>query len=132
MVVVGHDGGVKVKTQELRVLVVDDQQPFRQAASMVVEIAEGFTLVGEAETAEEALEMIAADQPDVVLMDINLPGMDGLAATRIVRERFPSVQVLVLSTYEPAEYESRSLEAGAVGFVSKSEFGPGSLEEAFG
>lgn len=119
-------------TQELRVLIVDDQQPFRQAASMVVEVASGFTLAGEAETAEQALEMIAADQPDVVLMDINLPGIDGLEATRAIVAQYPEVRVLVLSTYEAGEYLPRSLDAGAVGFVSKSEFGPWDLESYFG
>lgn len=120
-----------METRQHTVVVVDDQQPFRQAAAMVVDIAEGFTLAGEAETAEQALELIAEAAPDLVLMDINLPGMDGLEATREITDRFPSVRVLVLSTYEAAEYEQRAVEAGAIGFVSKSEFGPWDLEAIF-
>lgn len=114
--------------QQLRqVLIVDDQAPFRQAAALVVELAEGVAVAGEAVSAEEALEMIAAAQPDLVLMDINLPGMDGLEATRRITANYPDVDVLVVSTYERAEYESRALEAGALGFVSKADFGPWSL-----
>jgi DNA-binding NarL/FixJ family response regulator len=118
---------MKLDQQVRRVLIVDDQAPFREAAALVVDLVEGLEVAGEAGSAEEALDLIAATTPDLVLMDINLPGIDGLEATRRIVREFPDVSVLVVSTYESAEYESRSLAAGAVGFVSKADFGPWSL-----
>src|SRR3990172_6021120 len=66
----------------VRVLIVDDQEPFRIAARMVVEATDGFEVVGEAETGEDSVSMAAELQPDLVLMDVNLPGINGLDATR--------------------------------------------------
>lgn len=114
-----------VSTRTVRVLIVDDQESFRSAARLVVELTEGFEVAGEAGTGEESVSMIADLQPDLVLMDMNLPGIDGAAATRQILQSHPLTKVVGLSTYE--EYESRALEAGAVAFVSKSEFEPGLL-----
>lgn len=115
----------------VRVLLVDDQETFRSAARLVVELAAGFSLAGEAETAEEALDLARAEEYDLVLMDINLPGIDGLEATRQLTTEHPGLRVIVLSTYEAAEYETRAIHAGAIGFISKSEFGPDRLIEAW-
>lgn len=108
-------------------VLVDDQESFRSAARLVIEIADGFELVGEAESAEEGLAMAADLAPDLVLMDINLPGIDGLEATRRLVATESATRVIVLSTYEAAEYEGRSLQAGAVAFMSKSDFDPDAL-----
>jgi DNA-binding NarL/FixJ family response regulator len=116
-----------VKARTVRVVLVDDQESFRSAARLVIDMSEGFELVGEAETAEEGLEMAAELSPDLVLMDINLPGIDGLEATRRLVAGQNGTRVIVLSTYEASEYEARSLEAGAVAFISKSEFDPDTL-----
>ena len=67
---------------DVRVLIVDDQLPFREASRMVVEMTDGFEVVGEAENGEEAVEMAADLRPDLVLMDVQMPGIDGLEATR--------------------------------------------------
>ena len=116
----------------VRVLIVDDQEPFRQAARMVVDITDGFEVVGEAETGEDSVELVKDLKPDLVLMDLNLPGIDGLEATkRIVAERSNHVVVLMVSTYEAEEFAPRAAEAGAAAYISKSEFGPDQLEEAW-
>ena len=116
-------------TRPVQVLIVDDQEPFRDAARLVVELSEGFEVAGEAVSGEQSLEPVAALQPDLVLMDINLPGIDGIEATRQISEHHPDVTVLVLSTYEAVEYGPRALAAGAVAFIGKSDLGPDTLLE---
>ncbi len=115
----------------VRVLIVDDQEPFREAARMVVEFTEGFEVVGEAETGEDSVVSARVLKPDLVLMDVNLPGISGLeAAAQILAGPTPPV-VLVLSTYEPAEYAPRAAEVGAAAYIPKSVFDPGVLAVAW-
>jgi two-component system, NarL family, invasion response regulator UvrY len=113
--------------QTIRVLIVDDQAAFRSAARLVVDLSDGFEVVGEAETGEDAVGMVAALEPDLVLMDVNLPGIDGLEATRRIVASGSTARVLVLSTYSQSEYEDAATAAGAVGFVTKDDFGPDAL-----
>ena len=113
-----------------RVVIVDDQAAFRSAARLVVDMSDGFEVVGEAETGEEAVAMVAELGPDLVLMDVNLPGIDGLEATRQIVASGSPARILVLSTYSASEYESAARDAGAIGFVSKDDFGPDSLVTA--
>ncbi len=115
-----------------RVLIVDDQEPFRLAARAVVELTDGFEVVGEAATGEESVEAARELRPDLVLMDVNLPGIDGLEATRRIIEESPETVVVVVSTYEAAEYEPRAVEAGAAAYIPKSEFEPDRLSDAWG
>ncbi|MCI0633055.1 MAG: response regulator transcription factor [Actinobacteria bacterium] len=116
----------------VRVLIVDDQAPFRAAAKMVVDLTEGFEVVGEAETGEASVEMARELSPDLVLMDVNLPGINGLDATRqILADPTGAVVVLLLSTYEEEEYAPRAAECGAAAYIPKSAFGPDRLEEAW-
>ncbi|MGZ4110348.1 MAG: response regulator [Actinomycetota bacterium] len=116
----------------VRVLIVDDQEPFRTAARMVVEATDGFEVVGEAETGEDSVEMARALEPDLVLMDVNLPGINGLDATReILGDRGGAVVVLLLSTYEEDEYAPRAAECGAAAYIPKAVFGPDRLESAW-
>lgn len=115
----------------VRVLIVDDQEPFRQAARMVVEATEGFEVVGESDTGEASIDLARELNPDLILMDVNLPGINGLEATRRILERSSSVVVLLLSTYEEAEYAPRAAEVGAASYISKSSFGPERLAEAW-
>lgn len=124
---IGDDPPVTV-----RVLIVDDQEPFRMAARMVVDATEGFEVVGEAETGEDSVEMARSLAPDLVLMDVNLPGINGLDATRqILGDRGDAVVVLLLSTYEEDEYAPRAAECGAAAYIPKAVFGPDRLESAW-
>ena len=117
-------------TRDLRVLIVDDQESYRSAARLVVELASGFEVAGESESGEAAINDVVTTLPDVVLMDVKMPGIDGLEATRRITAAHPEIKVIVLSTYDASDYESSALEAGAVAFVSKSDFGPDSLTSA--
>jgi len=120
---------VHVTQDQVRVLIVDDQEAFRSAARLVVELTEGFTVAGEAATGEDGVTMAADLQPDVILMDMNLPGIDGPEATRQILAANPGIKVIGLSTYD--EYQNRAMAAGAVAFVSKGEFEPSRLLEAW-
>jgi DNA-binding NarL/FixJ family response regulator len=115
----------------VRVLIVDDQEPFRMAARMVVEATEGFDVVGESETGEGSVEAARALDPDLVLMDVNLPGINGLEATRRILDGSKRVVILLLSTYEEEEYGPRAAECGAAAYIPKSSFGPERLTEAW-
>jgi two-component system, NarL family, invasion response regulator UvrY len=106
------------------VLIVDDQAPFRRAAKMVMAATPGFDVVGEAESGEEAVEMFDALAPGLVLMDINLPGINGIEATRRITGAHPDATVLLLSTYQAADLPSGADSCGAAGYVNKEEFGP--------
>ena len=119
----------------VRVLIVDDQEPFRMAARMVVDATDGFDVVGEAETGEDSVTMAAELAPDLVLMDVNLPGINGLDATRQILtgagDGSSTVVVLLLSTYEEDEYAPRAAECGAAAYIPKAVFGPDRLEAAW-
>ena len=114
---------------EVQVLIVDDQLPFREASRMVVEMTDGFEVAGEAENGEEAVEMATRLRPDLVLMDVQMPGIDGLEATRRIAKLENPPHVFVMSTHESGDYEGPAQAAGAVGFVPKSQFGMETLEE---
>ena len=116
----------------IRVLIVDDQEPFRLAARAVVEATEGFEVAGEVETGEASVVATREIGPDLVLMDVNLPGIDGLEATRQILDGSDTVVVLLLSTYEADEYAPRAAEVGAAAYIPKSEFEPDRLAEAWG
>jgi DNA-binding NarL/FixJ family response regulator len=106
------------------VLIVDDQAPFRRAAKMVMAATPGFDVIGEAESGEEAVELFDTLEPGLVLMDINLPGINGIEATRRITDAHPEATVLLLSTYQAADLPSGADSCGAAGYVNKEEFGP--------
>ena len=111
------------------VLIVDDQAPFRRAARAVVMATPGFEVSGEAETGEQAVELAASLEPGLVLMDINLPGINGIEATRQITAARPGTVVILLSTYSAEDLPTGASDCGAVGYVNKEEFGPAVIQD---
>lgn len=103
----------------IRLLIVDDQALFREGLRTLLSVQPGLEVVGEAGNGEEALSRAAAVRPDVVLMDLQMPVMDGAAATRLLKARRPAVQVIVLTTFDDDENVFEGLRAGAVGYLLK-------------
>jgi CheY-like chemotaxis protein len=105
----------------VRVLIVDDQEPFRLAARMVVDVTDGFEVVGEAETGEDGVSMANDLHPDLVLMDVNLPGIDGLEATRRIRVRWPQSgpRIAAMTANALAEDREACLAAGMDDYLTK-------------
>ena len=108
----------------VKVLVVDDQAPFRAAARAVLARVQGFELVAEATSGEEAVEMVDRVRPAVVLMDINMGAMDGLEATKIITTAHPETFVILVSTYTEADMPPSARSCGAVAYVNKDELSP--------
>ena len=103
----------------IRVLVVDDHPVVRTGVQGMLASHADFDVVGEAFDGEEAVSKVEVLQPEVVLMDLRMPGVDGVEATRRIRARHPDIQVLVLTTYDTDDDIVRAVEAGAVGYLLK-------------
>lgn len=103
----------------VKIVLADDHVMVRQAIARSLADVPEFQVVGEASTGEECLELLARLTPDVVLMDIGMPGMGGLAATEAVRKSYPRVNVLVLTIHNREDYFFKSLQAGASGYILK-------------
>jgi DNA-binding NarL/FixJ family response regulator len=112
---------------QVRVLVVDDQALFRRLMSAVVEETEGFVVVGSAASGEESIVTAGLLRPDLILMDVNLPGIDGMEATRRLRADTTAAAVILLSTYDEDDWDGQAQECGAVAYLAKSAFGPETL-----
>ena len=103
----------------IRVLVVDDQQLVREGIASLLGIQPGIEVVGMAATGKEAIERAAALVPDVVLMDVRMPELDGVAAVAVLRSRTPACRVVMLTTFDDEEYVVQALRAGAAGYLLK-------------
>src|SRR6266849_4054392 len=113
----------------IRGLLVDDQRLLREGLRTLLELHRDLRVVGEAGDGQEAEDMTARLQPQVVLMDLRMPRMDGVTATQRIKQRWPDVQVLVLTTFDDDELVFRSIEAGASGYLLK-DLGSDVLAEA--
>ncbi len=103
----------------IRVLIADDQRVVREGLSMLVALIDGVEVVGTARDGAEAVRLAEAHHPDVVMMDLRMPGTDGIAATAALRERLPGARVLVLTTYADEDAIVPALQAGARGYLTK-------------
>jgi CheY-like chemotaxis protein len=114
-----------MRMSDVRVLIVDDQETYRRAMAAVVAETEGFVVVGSATSGEESITTAAELSPDLVLMDVNLPGIDGIEATRRLRASPRAPAVMLLSTYAEEDFELEG--CGATAYVAKAALGPDRL-----
>lgn len=103
----------------ITLLLVDDQDLIRQGLKALLTNAPELKVVGEAENGEKALSLVAKVKPDVVLMDVRMPVMDGVAVTRDISQQFPHTKILMLTTFDDEEYVTQALQAGASGYLLK-------------
>ena len=106
-------------TPPIRVLLVDDHAMVRRGLATFIKVFDDLELAGEAASGEAAIELCAQLAPDVVLMDIVMPEMDGVTATRAVRRQFPEIQVVALTSFKDKELVQDALQAGAIGYLLK-------------
>ena len=107
------------QTAPIRVLLADDHDILRHGLKMLLSLQQEIQTVGEARTGREAVDMVRDLQPDVVVMDITMPDMDGLEACRLIRSLYPLTQVLILTMHESEEYFLQALRVGAAGYLVK-------------
>jgi DNA-binding NarL/FixJ family response regulator len=106
-------------TTPVRVLIVDDHDGFRAALASAVALVEGMDVAGEASSGEEAVEVAVALRPDVIIMDLSMPGISGIEATRRIRRRLPGMPVVILTAHADPAIGRDARAAGAAGFVPK-------------
>ena len=116
---------------DVRVLIVDDQAPFREASRMVVEMTDGFAVAGEALDGVEAVALASTLSPDLVLMDVQMPRLNGIEATKQILSLPDPPRVVVLSTHESGDFGGPALDAGAIAFIPKAQFSMDALTEAW-
>lgn len=103
----------------MKVIICDDQALIRDSLGMLLNLERNIEVIGTAEDGAEAVEMVEEHRPDLVLMDLKMPGMNGIEATRRIRARYPEVKVLVLTTYDDDEWVFDAIRAGASGYLLK-------------
>ena len=106
-------------TQPIRVMLVDDHTMVRRGLATILKVFDDLQLVGEAENGEIAIQLCARVLPDVILMDMSLPVMDGTTATHAIHQKFPQIQIIALSSFKEGPLIKKALEAGAIGYLLK-------------
>ncbi len=106
-------------SQPIRVMLVDDHTMVRRGLAAFIKVFDDLQLAGEAESGAAAIQLCAEALPDVVLMDMVMPDMDGAATTRLIRQQFPQVQVIALTSFKEGDLVKNALEAGAIGYLLK-------------
>ena len=106
-------------SQPIRVMLVDDHTMVRRGLATFLKVFDDLELAGEAESGETAIQLCAQVLPDVILMDMAMPDIDGAAATRAIRQQFPQVQVIALTSFKEGDLVKNALEAGAIGYLLK-------------
>lgn len=109
--------------RKIRVLLADDHTILREGIRHMLQYCDDIQIVGEAQDGAEAVQRVGELRPDIVVMDIAMPGLNGIEATRLIRERHPATQVLVLSQYDDRQYVVSLLKAGASGYIPKHALG---------
>jgi len=109
-----------MKNDRIKVMLVDDHTVVRSGLSAVLSVADDLELVGEAGDGEEAVRLCERLKPDVILMDLLMPKMDGVSAIRAIKERWPKVKIIALTSFKEKEYVEGALKAGAVGYLLKN------------
>jgi len=104
----------------LKVLIVDDDALIREGLKILLEIEEDFLVVGTASNGQEAFEMCRKEKPDLVLMDIRMPVMDGVLGTKLIKSHFKDIKVVILTTFKDDEYIKEALKSGAEGYILKN------------
>jgi HlyD family secretion protein len=117
---ISADSGNLTNDSKIRVLIVDDQNSIRQRLKLLLEPEKDLEVVGIAEDGAIAIKQVESLQPDVVLIDLEMPGMNGVKATKLISKRFPNCRILVLSSHDTNEYLNQAMEAGAKGYLLKN------------
>ncbi|MDD3653707.1 MAG: response regulator transcription factor [Desulfotomaculaceae bacterium] len=106
--------------KSLRLLIVDDQELIRESLNIVLDMEEDIEVAGMAPNGQIAVELCEKEQPDVVLMDIHMPVMDGIQATRLIKDSWPQIRVIILTTFQELDYVVEALDIGAEGYLLKA------------
>ncbi|WP_018883506.1 response regulator transcription factor [Paenibacillus massiliensis] len=106
--------------QNIKILIADDQELILESLDIVLSLEEDFEIVGLAKNGEEAIECSKQFQPDIVLMDINMPVMDGVTATLRIKKQFPAIKIIMLTSYKEVDYVLTALSNGAEGYLLKA------------
>ena len=103
----------------IKVMIADDQELIRQSLQIVLEMKEGIEVTATAKDGREVIQEVRKDKPDVILMDVRMPEMDGVQCTQIIKEQYPDVKIIILTTFDDDEYVYNALKHGASGYLLK-------------
>ena len=103
----------------IKILIADDQELIRQSLQIILDAVSGFEVTDSVENGKEVIRSIRKDKPDVILMDIRMPEMDGVVCTQIIKENYPDIKIIILTTFDDDEYVFNALKYGASGYLLK-------------